>query len=60
MAVHKTEDYAGGDLQEFEYDKTLPLLVPEDQRNARRWDPVVFNEDTGFVGLLVTEIKPAE
>ena len=60
MAIHYTENYAGGDLQEFEYDKTLPLLIPENQRNAKRGDPVVFNEDTGFVGLLVTEIKPAE
>lgn len=60
MAVHKTEDYAGGDLQEFEYDKTLALLIPEDQRHLNRGDAVVFNKDNAFVGLLVTEIAPAE
>lgn len=58
MAIHLTENYAGGDLQEFEYDKTLALLIPEDQRHLTRGDAVVFNKATGFVGLLVTEIKP--
>ena len=60
MAIHYTENYAGGDLQEFEYDKTLPLLIPEAQRGLHRGDPVVFNAGTGFVGLLASEIAPAD
>ena len=60
MAIHYTENYAGGDLQEFEYDKTLALLIPEDQRHLNRGDAVVFNKANAFVGLLVTEIAPAE
>ena len=60
MAIHYTETHSGGDLQEFEYDKTLALLIPEDQRHLNRGDAVVFNKDTAFVGLLVTEIAPAE
>lgn len=59
MAIHYTENYAGGDLQEFEYDKTLALLIPEAQRGLHRGDPVVFNAATGFVGLLTSEIAPA-
>lgn len=60
MAIHYTETYSGGDLQEFEYDKTLALLIPEDQRHLNRGDAVVFNKANAFVGLLVTEIAPAE
>ena len=60
MAIHYTENYAGGDLQEFEYDKTLALLIPEAQRGLHRGDPVVFNADTGFVGLLASEIAPTD